>query len=193
MSKKRKSKGSFLLDMTAMCDVAFLLLTFFILTAKFKPEEQVIVDLPSSTSELKLSDQDILQISLSTDGKVFLSMNDAEHRIQLLQKIGSMYNVTFNEEEMTTFEENGWVATSMKSMKQYLKSPSKESSELEGVPMLSKDNELAQWVLRTRELNPKTKICVKGDKNAQYHTVKKIIDILQDQNINKFHLITTLE
>ena len=37
MARAKIKRGSTTVDMTAMCDVAFLLLTFFILATKFKP------------------------------------------------------------------------------------------------------------------------------------------------------------
>ncbi|RPI68323.1 MAG: biopolymer transporter ExbD, partial [Ignavibacteriales bacterium] len=42
MPKVKVPRKSTLIDMTAMCDVAFLLLTFFMLTTQFKSDESVI-------------------------------------------------------------------------------------------------------------------------------------------------------
>ena len=56
MPKHKPKRSAPTIDMTAMCDVAFLLLTFFMLTAKAKPQELVVVDTPSSISETKLPD-----------------------------------------------------------------------------------------------------------------------------------------
>ncbi len=71
MPKVKIPRKSTLIDMTAMCDVAFLLLTFFMLTTQFKSDESVIVDTPSSISEIKLPDTDILNITVTADGKLF--------------------------------------------------------------------------------------------------------------------------
>ena len=53
MPKVKPVRHTPLVDMTAMTDVAFLLLTFFMLTAKMKPQEPVVIDTPSSISEIK--------------------------------------------------------------------------------------------------------------------------------------------
>ena len=53
MAKAKIKRHSTAIDMTAMCDVAFLLLTFFMLTAKAKPQETVIVDTPFTAGILQ--------------------------------------------------------------------------------------------------------------------------------------------
>ena len=67
-----------------------------------------------------------------------------------------------------------------------------------GIPTDSTDNQLNEWVLQaryaTKEVNNKEmRVSIKGDSKEEYPTVKKIIDILQKQNVNKFSLITSLE
>ena len=61
--------------MTPLVDVAFLLLTFFMLTTTFKPAEEVEIVLPSSHSEFKLPESDVLTIELSKDGRIFLAVD----------------------------------------------------------------------------------------------------------------------
>ena len=68
MPKHKPARKAPSIDMTAMCDVAFLLLTFFMLTAKMKPQETVVIDTPSSISETKLPEAGTLTILI---GKVF--------------------------------------------------------------------------------------------------------------------------
>src|SRR4030042_6656888 len=92
MPKVKVPRKSTLIDMTAMCDVAFLLLTFFMLTTQFKSDESVIVDTPSSISEIKLPDTDILNVTITNDGKVFFNIdNKNSTRQRLLQKISEKY------------------------------------------------------------------------------------------------------
>jgi biopolymer transport protein ExbD len=77
MSKKRVG---FKLDMTPMVDVGFLLLTFFMLTTQFKPEESVEIALPDSHSAFKLPDADVITISVSKDSRVFLGFDSQNMR-----------------------------------------------------------------------------------------------------------------
>ena len=77
MSKKRVG---FKLDMTPMVDVGFLLLTFFMLTTQFKPEESVEIALPDSHSVFKLPDADVITISVSKDSRIFLGFDSQNMR-----------------------------------------------------------------------------------------------------------------
>ncbi|HEX9951082.1 MAG TPA: biopolymer transporter ExbD [Rubricoccaceae bacterium] len=71
MIKKMKRRGP-TLDMTAMVDVAFLLLTFFMLTTQFKAPEPIPIVLPSSNTEIKLPASNILMITVSEDAQLFV-------------------------------------------------------------------------------------------------------------------------
>ena len=77
--------GALHIDMTAMVDVAFLLLTFFMLTTSFKPPEVVSIELPSSNAEIKLPATDILQITVDSEGELYIGADatESEARVQL--------------------------------------------------------------------------------------------------------------
>jgi biopolymer transport protein ExbD len=60
------------LDMTAMVDVAFLLLTFFMLTTQFKPPETVAIELPTSHAEVKLPPTDVLTVTVAPEGQLLV-------------------------------------------------------------------------------------------------------------------------
>src|SRR5687768_10200036 len=91
------------LDMTPMVDLGFLLVTFFMLTATAATEEPVAVDMPSSVSEIKLPQTDILTISISKDGKVFFNLDGKYTRQSLLEKMGEHYGIQFNDNEKARF------------------------------------------------------------------------------------------
>jgi biopolymer transport protein ExbD len=75
MPKVRRKRYGVLIDMTPLVDVAFLLLTFFMLTTQFKPPEEVTIELPSSHSQFKLPESDVMTLSLSKDGRIFLGLD----------------------------------------------------------------------------------------------------------------------
>ena len=62
-----------------------------------------------------------------------------------------------------------------------------------GIPIDSTDNQLALWILFARQVNPNIQACIKGDAKTGFPIVKKVLDIMQDKNVNKFNLITSLE
>ena len=78
MPKFKKARMGVKVDMTPMVDVAFLLLTFFMLTTQFKPPEEVQIVLPSSHSAFKLPENDVMRVTISKDNRIFLGF-DSQH------------------------------------------------------------------------------------------------------------------
>jgi biopolymer transport protein ExbD len=197
MPKVKVPRKSTLIDMTAMCDVAFLLLTFFMLTTQFKSDESVIVDTPSSISEIKLPDTDILNITISKDGKVFFNMDNKNFsRERLLQRISEKYpELKFTPEEEKAFVLTGNVGVPINQLKGYLALDEfeRKTYPLPGIPVDSTNNELGTWIMQGRLSNPNVRITVKGDQACPWPIVKLVMNTLQDKNVNKFNLITDLE
>lgn len=67
MPKFKKTRVGVKIDMTPMVDVAFLLLTFFMLTTQFRPPEEVQIVLPSSHAPFKLPESDVMTVSIGKD------------------------------------------------------------------------------------------------------------------------------
>jgi biopolymer transport protein ExbD len=192
--------------MTAMCDVAFLLLTFFMLTTKFKADDPVVVDLPSSISEIKLPDADIMTIAFNKDGQVIFGVDGKFNRRRLIEYINERQlkvidpNLALSEEEMDMFSLVSSFGVPLRGLKRFL-DDYKDSSPEEmknhplnkGIPIDSTNNELRYWIMYGRMSNPKFRIAVRGDRSVPYPVVKKVIDALQERNVNKFNLITNLE
>jgi biopolymer transport protein ExbD len=78
MPKFKPKRQNIRIDMTPLVDVAFLLLTFFMLTTQFKPPEEVSIILPSSHSENKLPESDVMTVNIAEDGRIFLGL-DSQH------------------------------------------------------------------------------------------------------------------
>ncbi len=203
MAKMKKSSTR--IDMTAMCDVSFLLLTFFVLTSTAKTPEVYPVDLPASTKETKIPSDDILTITVGQEN-VFIGLAGKEDRIDVLRRMGQEYNITFTEEEQNAFAGMENFGVDIREMKSLLAKPSSERMDKElhkGIPYKdSLNNQLSAWVRNAREssyvrksTNEKKnflKVAIKGDANEQFGTVKKVIDILQEQRQNRFYLVTGL-
>ena len=189
--------------MTAMCDVAFLLLTFFMLTTKFKPDEPVVVDTPGSVSQTILPDANVLIISVDADGKVFLGVDSERTRLAMLDKMAGEYKVPFSEGQKTQFRLTSTFGAPVAALPQVMSTTGKARAQLQtGIPADSLDNQLAKWVTYARlahsEINnndreKQLRMVIKADKGTKYEVVKKVIDTMMDQNLNKFNLITSLE
>jgi len=86
MPKFKPHRAGIRIDMTPLVDVAFLLLTFFMLTTQFKPPEEVEIILPSSHSEFKLPESDVMTLTLAEDGRIFLGLDSQRLRARLFGK-----------------------------------------------------------------------------------------------------------
>jgi biopolymer transport protein ExbD len=195
MGKVKVHRASTSIDMTPMVDLAFLLVTFFMLTTTFAPEEPMAVDMPSSVSEIKLPDTDILTISISKEGTVFFNMDGKYNRQELLEKMGDKYNIQFSPEELHSFSVMSSMGVPVGNLKQFLAMDSEHRKAVRqpGIPCDSLNNELSDWIVFSRITNPKLRIAIKGDQDADYPVVKNVINTLIERKVNRFNLITNLE
>jgi biopolymer transport protein ExbD len=188
------------IDMTPMVDLFFLLLVFFILTATFRPQEAVEVDTPSSISNTTTPEKHIITLTISRDNMVFFNVDNgvdtSEHlRGKILQAMGKQFSVRFTPEEVMKFEAMNSFALPMDRLKAWINEDDTEVRDGMhlGMPMDSTDNQLQYWIRMSRIYYPEFEVAIKGDAAADFKQVKKVIDILQDNNVNKFNLTTNLE
>lgn len=195
MAKVKVPRKSTTVDMTAMTDVAFLLLTFFMLATQFKPDEPVQVITPSSIAEIPLPDVDIMNITISKEGKVYFDMQGQQFREKLLTRMSEKYKVPFTAEQTKNFSVMSTFGAPINQMPQLLSLRPDERSKVkqEGIPCDSSNNELADWIWQARLTNNNVRVAIKGDGDATYPVVAQVIKTLQDKNVNRFNFITSLE
>jgi biopolymer transport protein ExbD len=196
MPKVKIKRKSTAVDMTAMCDVAFLLLTFFMLTSNFIQKEPVAVNTPSSISEIKIPDRNIISILVDAKGKVFFGVDGQENRVQLLEKMGAAYNITFTPAELKEFSLVNKFGVPINLMKSYLALKSDERDLPQnalGIPCDSLDNQFKNWVSLAKGVNKDYRIAIKADQVTTYPVIKKLMGSLQDINENRYNLLTSLK
>jgi len=202
MAVKTQKKATSI-DMTAMCDVAFLLLTFFILTATAKIPEALPVDTPQSTVQTKLPETDLATLTIGK-GKVFFDLKGRKVRKKTLELMGQKYGIEFTDDEKSKFALMEGIGVPVQNLKQLIamKTADRSKAGQPGVPADSLDNQLKEWIYNARIANneynnsigskQELQIAIKGDAKEEYPSIKKVMDILQEQGINSFSLVTGL-
>lgn len=205
MAKLKMPKGSPNLDMTPMVDLAFLLVTFFMLTAQFRPEETVVVDTPSSLSQSPIPVDNMMTIVVDSTGKVYWDMTDMKVRFAVLKELGKRIKYEPSQEDLVKFANVGAVGIPIERIPAFLAlhdaAARKEfDKQFGGIPTDSTNNQLRDWITTTRLLfyeeagiNPI--VALKADGNTNYNKVAEVIRIFQSPGIeiNRFKMITDLE
>jgi biopolymer transport protein ExbD len=194
MAKAKIARKSTAIDMTAMCDVAFLLLTFFILTTKFRPQELATINIPASTAQIILPTENILLLQVTDKGKVFMGVDDQNTRETWLFKIKERYQLPeLSTDQVEAFKKMDAFGVPVAQLPQMLSMKPEELAKLQqpGIMMDSLNNQLGDLVQMARQSNPELRIAVKADAATDYEKVNKVIQTLQEKKVNKFNLITS--
>ncbi len=216
MPKVKMPKSAPSLDMTPMVDLGFLLVTFFILTAKFRPNEPVIVDTPSSTSQIQLPEK-VMLITIDKDGRAYFDLAGRDIRRSMLQGMVERYpGLKLTEEAAQRFSVMGMFGMPVANLVQYVSADDKTKAAMDaqtkGIPTDSLNNELADWIQEGYEAfltdaqekgvsmdelkkNDQLRLsyAIKADGETDYEKVEKVIDIFREKEIYQFNMVTSLE
>lgn len=202
MARPKIPRKSTAVDMTAMCDVAFLLLSFFILTTKFKPSEAVPVDTPQSVASKVAPEKDIVLITLNKDGKVFLSTGDSkadrDAKQEIIQSVAAAKGVTLSDAELAVLVKAPFLGVPLAQLGQQarLQTEQMTAETLPGIPCKdSTNNELVDWMRAVSDVyqGEKVNLLLKGDNIAKYPAFKNILVAMKKNEFFKFQMVTNPE
>ena len=189
-------------DMTPFVDIAFLILSFFIMATKFKPEEPVEVTTPNSVSSIALPEKDAFMVSIDKDGRVFISMDNPQSRQLLIQSMNQTRGLGLGPAEIKNFINASSVGVPFSQLKSLLAlDPEDENSmpllkQQVGIPCAdSTGGELTVWVREalTAYSGKKLNLLIKSDNNTKYPVFKHVLDAFKLNDQNKFLLVTSPE
>jgi len=202
MARPKIARKSTAVDMTAMCDVAFLLLAFFILTTKFKPSEAVPINTPNSVAAKIAPEKNVIMISLNKDGKVFLSTGDSrddkDKKEAMIKSVNGSRNLGLSEAEIQALVRAPFIGVSLATLKQQARLPVDQMTgdKLPGIPAKdSNNNELNDWMRGVADAyaGKKPNLLLKGDNVSKYPTFRNIIDAFRKNDFFKFQMVTNPE
>lgn len=204
MARAKVKRASTSIDMTAMCDVSFLLLTFFVLTATARQPEPLPVDTPASVTQVKVPDDNFGMITVGDGGKLFFGITGPQTRVRMLELMSEKYQIPFTAEEKARFGLMDSFGVPVGNLKQLIGMNMDDRAAPGLQPGIPNDttknltNEMYHWIhsarTATAQLNDvQMRVSIKGDADEKYPDIKKVIDILQSQDLNKFSLITSLK
>ncbi|MBS1495357.1 MAG: biopolymer transporter ExbD [Bacteroidetes bacterium] len=200
MPKVKIPRKSTNIDMTAMCDVAFLLLSFFILATKQKPPEVLAVQTPSSVSSKAVPDKSII-ITLTKDGRAFLMLGDETKKPEVLANINLTKGLGLSAAEMAKWGKSEFIGLPFNQIKSSLSAAPIPPDKLPGIPISdSTNNQMVDWMRSISNVyaggnqsDLEKMILIKGDNDALYPVFKSIKDAFTKNDIYKFRIVTNGE
>ncbi len=201
MGRPKIARKSTNVDMTAMCDVAFLLLSFFILTTKFKAPEAIPIVTPSSVSAKVAPETDVTLITISKDGKAFISLDNPEVKQKMAEDMNKEKNLGLSPGDIEAFKSALFFGSSFSQLPSFLKIPADQlnAANVPGIPIDTAvaKNELIDWmkyvVAAHSATGAKFNLILKGDNLAKYPQFKSVVTAFKKNAQFKFQMVTNPE
>lgn len=166
VAKIKKKRVGFVIDMTPLVDITFLLLTFFMFTAKFKTqaesEQKFTITRPASTpvDTANMPEQDIAIIkvaidSASSDTTYYYELVNEQDRLAVWQKTENLPAEYMDKHQIM-------VNAAM----------------------------LDQLILNTRLARPETKFAIDADKHLKFKWIADAMEMLRKNRATVFNYVT---
>jgi len=174
MPKVKKKRVGFVVDMTPLVDITFLLLTFFMFTAKFKSEaenaQKFKIERPQSTADsAKLAEDNLAMIKIafkSGDEDDLGATLDTSYYVSMLDV--NVFKQVLNEVETIPLQdkESVQVAVNLEQLQDIVSA------------------------IRNRDLELETKWAIDADKDLDFSWVYNAMDVLRQYQYTKFNYVT---
>src|ERR1700754_2105941 len=76
--RKHKKRVGFVLDMTPLVDIAFLLLTFFMLSTTMNTPQVMQMAVPPQTDQVDVKESELMTVQIDDKGRLFYSLGKDE-------------------------------------------------------------------------------------------------------------------
>lgn len=206
MSKLNKiPRKSTWVDMTAFVDVAFLILSFFMLATKFKPPEVIKIENPKSVSSENQPDKDVFKVSFDAEGRVFVSFSadpDGKEKAQgLAQQLSKQKGLNLSNAQISNFVRFsvGGIGVPVAQLPSFLTLTDDQYKQLKqpGIPVQdSANNQLNDYLnalLTSTGGRKPANVMLNGDNGTKYPYFKNVLAAFKKNGIFSFKLITSLE
>lgn len=187
--------------MTPFVDIAFLILSFFIMATKFKPPEPVEIKTPGSVISQKLPETNAVMITVDSANRVFftvLSDKDKTKYDAVIQGINESQKLGLTPSEMANFRQTFAVGVPFGNLKELLATDVKEQGKINqpGIPVMDTlNNQIYWWILESKKAfaGEELKFLIKGDGASKYPTFEAIVSALKKNEEFKYNLVTALD
>lgn len=188
-------------DMTPFVDIAFLILSFFIMATKFKPPEPVEIKTPGSVLSQKMPESNAVLISIDSSNKVYFSLlseKDPSKFDAVISGINEKQKLGLSPAQINNFRKTYMVGVPFTGLKQLLDYDASEQGQVKqpGIPVMdSTNNQLVWWIQEAKNAFAGEKLVylIKGDGASKYPAFEAVIEALKKNEEFKYSLVTALD